>query len=69
MSLLQQTPLITLLDPYEGKDGPKTFTYEVEFDDGTKCRRQVPIDDGVVRGGAEGIITTMNALRLCTPHV
>ena len=69
MSLLQQTPLITLLDPYEGKDGPKTFTYEVEFDDGTKCRRQVPIDDGVVRGGAEGVISTMIALRMHCPRL
>ena len=69
MSLLQQTPLITLLDPYEGKDDRKTFTYEVEFEDGTKCRRQVPIDDGVVRGGAEGILTTMNAIRLHSPRL
>ena len=69
MSLLQQTPQITLLDPYEGKDAPKSFTYEVDFDDGSKARRQVPIDDGVVRGGAEGILTTMNALRLHCPRL
>ena len=69
MSLLQQTPLITLLDPYEGKNNQKTHTYEVEFNDGTKCRRQVPIDDGVVRGGAEGILTTMNAVRMHSPRL